>query len=267
MIFFVALLMCATPAWTQVLKVPGTIDPQRQCAWIAKDRPEFLPLERACVAAVAGFETLPNFVCNMDMSRTQTKASGIASITERITGIVRFQNGEELLTDVKLNGVAVNEDTIDKSLWAEGEFSPPGLTVLNGRDSPQFQFKAEQSAGGKTDLVFEYKIDKEHSTSWTVNVTGVPYHPAFHGSLWIDRQTGVLRRVTMEVDNFDDWVPYATLLKDTEYGFVTIEGLGTYLLPTRSVSKACSRTPRGCNEIVKEFKSCRRFAAKARIVE
>lgn len=250
-----------------MLKVPGPVDPQRQCAWIARDRPELLPLEHACVTAVGGYETFPNFVCDVEITRLQTAPSGSAPIRDRITGELTFLDGEEHLIDVHINGYAATKAAVDKSMWTEGEFGPPGLTVLSGTDNPQFVFQGEQSVSERTMLVFNYKVDKEHSKSWTVAVGDVPYHPAYHGSLWIDKLTGVVRRVTMEVDEFEKWVPYATMLNTTEYASVAIAELGTYLLPTRSGSKACWRGVQSCSEIAREFKRCRRFKAKARVVE
>lgn len=258
-----AVSMLATGSFAQELKVPGTIDPQGQCAWVARERPELAPLQRACVMAVAGYETFPNFVCDVKI----TRMTGTDTVRDTITGELTFLNGEEQLSEARINGQAVAAASLDKSIWTEGEFGPAGLTVLSGTDSPELEYKGELNAGAHGLSIFEFKVNKEQNRSWAVGVGGVTYYPPYHGSLWTDKVTGVMRRVIMTVDKFEKWIPYSTLLKSTEYDNVAIAELGTYLLPTRSETRACWRNQDRCSEIVREFTNCRRFKAKARILE
>lgn len=239
----------------------GQVNPKGQCGWIAKERPELAPLENACEAAVAGFETLPNFVCDMKMTRKEPLQR-----REKITAELRYYEGVEELKNLTVNGEAA-EKMPESGLWSRGEFAPPGLSVLDGRSAPQFSFRGEKKSGRATMLVFEYRIAKAANQSWTWSIPPYHYRPGFHGELRIDKQSGLLRSVSLVADDIDGYVPTLSASVSMDYAPVRIGDLGEYLLPAHSEVKSCGRFDHRCSQIVRDFVNCRKFAAKARIVE
>jgi hypothetical protein len=240
----------------------GQVDPQGQCGWIAKERPELAPVEKACEAAVQDWDTLPNFVCDMRMTRRQPSKN-----TEKITAELRFWQGEEEVANLTIDGKR-SEGIPDNGIWSRGEFSPAGLTVLDGRSQPKFIFRGEEKTpAGTSLLVFDYQIAKKANRTWLWNIPPYKYRPGFHGTLRIDKQSGQLRFVSLVGDDIDAYVPTLSASAKTDYAPVKIGDLGEYLLPAHSEVKSCYRFTPGCSEIVRDFVNCRKFAAKARIVE
>jgi len=242
----------------------GEIDPKRQCAWISKDSQEFDALEKACEAAIRGFDTLPNFVCDMKMVRRQPFKR-----PEDITAQLRFVDGEEDFSDLKINGLATTVSQLELGVLSRGEFSPPGLTVLDGASSPKFTFRGEERSRTGSFLAFDYRVDRERNQTWIWSIPPYQYKPAFHGVLWIDTKTGLLEHVSLvaEGDEIETFVPTRSVHIATDYALVKIGDLGDYPLPVHSAVKSCDRFNRECSEIVRDFVNCRKFAAKARIVE
>ena len=241
---------------------PGAqVDPQGQCEWISKGKPEMAPLEKACEAAVQGWETLPNFVCDMRVTRREPYRKA-----DKFTAEVRYYEGQEEMQNLTVNGKP--SDSIPGGVWARGEFAPPGLSVLDGRSSPAFTFRGEEkSQGGATLLVYDYKIAKSANQAWIWDIPPYHYHPGFHGELKVDKQSGRMRQVSLVADDIDSYVPTLSQSTTTYYLPVQIGELGEYLLPVHAEVKSCGRFSPGCTEISRDFVNCRKFAGKARIIE
>ena len=239
----------------------GTVDPHGQCGWIAKEKPELAPVQKVCESAVAEWDTLPNFVCDMMMTRREPLRR-----EEKITAELRFIEGEEELSGLTINGKPSDRPAAGN--WTQGAFAPPGLSVLDGRSAPTLTFRGEEkSPSGVVTLVFDYQVAKAANQSWTWSIPPYQYRPGFHGVLRIDKQSGQLRSVSLVADDIDTYVPTLNASETTEYNSVRIGDFGEYLLPVHSEMKTCGRFSPGCSEIVRDFGNCRKFAGKARIIE
>ena len=254
----------APPPQTSAAKSQGQIDPPAQCAYITKDHPELAPLEKVCETAVSASETMPSFVCDLRMVRKVPLKRA-----ENITGELRFIDGEEEVSDIKVNGQPVDKKTFESDgVMSRGEFSPPGLSVLDGRSQPQFTFRGEENTTGSAVLlVFDYAIAKANNQAWTWTIPPFQYRPGFHGVLKVDRATGLLAHMSLVADDIDKFVPTLSNVITTDYGVIKIGDLGEYQLPLHSTVKSCGRYEYGCTEIQRDFVNCRKFAGKARIIE
>jgi hypothetical protein len=245
------------------VKPQGQIDPPGQCGWIAKDHPELAPVEKACETAVTASETLPSFVCDLRMVRKEPLKR-----PENITGELRFIDGEEELSDVKINGQPSNVKALEQGVLSRGEFSPPAFSVLDGRSSPQFIFRGEENTtGASVLLVFDYAIAKANNKAWVWTIPPFQYRPGFHGAIKIDRASGLVTHFTMVADDIDKFVPTLSSVITTDYSVIKIGDLGEYQLPVHSTVKSCGRYEPECVQIERSFVNCRKFAGKARIIE
>lgn len=264
--------------WLWIAGAPQGASPARppigvECGWILRDHPELAPVAAVCTNSMSFYATMPNFVCDLETTRAEVpvQAAAAGGNTSRkpnsvVTAEVTFRDGEEKYSDVKVDGKTA-ADAAASGMWSRGEFSPPALSVLNGESGPVFTARGEESAGNETYLVFDYRIARENNVSWSWRIADTEYHPGFHGSLWIDKASWQLRRFTMESDAVDSWIPYTLVRNNTEYQMVKIAGVGDYLLPVRAESMGCQRGQSDCLRNVIEIRNCRKFAAKARIVE
>ena len=188
---------------------------------------------------------------------------------ENIIGQLRYVEGEEELSDLKVNGQPTDLAHLEAGVLSSGEFSPPGLSVLSGSSVVQFTFRGEEKSLTGSYLAFDYRVERANNNSWIWHIPPYQYKPGFHGVLWIDKKTGLLEHVSLvaEGDEIESFVPTRSLHVSTDYALVKIGDLGEYQLPIHAEVKSCDRFNHYCSEIVREFVNCRKFAAKARIVE
>jgi hypothetical protein len=241
-----------------------------RCDWIARDNPQLAPVAQLCESAQAMHDTLPNFICDQKTERSMpvpnvgrpSYRKGMDVVTAQVT----YASGEEHFSNVLVDGQPADPWVANNAMWSEGEFAPLVLSALNERSAPKLTFRGETQLGASPALVFDYAIDAKNNLTWSWRVASVVYFPAYHGSIWIDKTTGQLRRFTEEASQIDHWVGYTALFKDTEYAGVQISELGKFVLPVRSLAVGCERGMPFCSENVLTFYACRKFAAKAKIV-
>ena len=89
---------------------PVTLAVGRNCEWISQARPELLPVAQACEAALQLQDSMPNFVCDLKVKRTQvvpiavSASSALFRRQDVVTAEVTYLNGQEQFGNVKLNG-------------------------------------------------------------------------------------------------------------------------------------------------------------------
>ena len=273
LILILAILLVQDPGSPR----PATPDPVTlavgpNCEWISQNHSELLPVAQACEAALQMRDSMPNFICDLKVKRTQVipeLAGGSPTVVRRediVTAEVTYLNGQEQFGNVRINGKPTDDaNAIHTRNWTSGEFSPPALGVLADRPIATFVFHDEKMVRHAQHLDFDFLVPRPNK-AWRWTFFGRVYSPAFHGSLSIDKHTGFVRNFTMIADHLPSDVPYSRITTSTDYDSVAIAGLGVYQLPVRAVIDACERGAGGCNHNVKEFSSCHRFAAKSRLI-
>ena len=268
------LLVQAAEPLKQAVPDPVTLEVSPDCEWISRGHPELVPVAQACEAGLAMNSSLPNFVCDLKVTRDELvrirMAGGTSFLkrTDHISARVTYLNGEEEITDIKVNGKPTTDpEAASSGSWSRGEFSPPGILVLGQRWVPAFSADSRNKAGDAPLLNFDYSVEQQYNQVWTWRFAGRAYHPGFTGSLTIDRKSGFVRRFRMLADNAPADIPYSKVETSVDYDSVAIPSLGVYQLPVKSVVTICRRGDPGCVTNVKEYSGCRKFAAKARIVE
>ena len=265
------LLVAIAPVAAQGIP-PRSLPVTAQCDWISRDNPQLAPVAQLCESAQAMHNALPNFICDQRTERSTPVPVVNAGRPDYrqgrdvVTAQVTYSAGEEHFSNVLVNGQPADPRAANNAMWSEGEFAPLVLNALNERSAPRLTFRGESQMEASPVLVFDYAIEAKNNLNWSWRVAGIEYFPAFHGSLWIDKTTGHLRRFTEEASRIDHWVGYTALLKDTEFASVEISELGKFMLPVRSRAVGCQRGLPDCSENVLTLHTCRKFAAKARIV-
>lgn len=243
-----------------------------RCDWIARDNPQLAPVAQLCESAQAMHDTLPNFICDQKTERSMPVPEMDAGrpvyrkATDVVTAQVTYASGTEQFSNVLVDGQPADPWVANNAMWSEGEFAPLVLNALNEHSAPRLTFRGETQIEASPVLVFDYAIEAKNNLTWSWRVAGVVYFPAYHGSIWIDKTTGQLRRFTEEASQIDRWVGYTAVFKDTEYAGVQISELGKFVLPVRSRAEGCERGMPFCSVNVLTFYTCRKFAAKAKIV-
>jgi hypothetical protein len=183
-----------------------------------------------------------------------------------VTAEVTYLNGQEQFGNIRINGKPINDPNAAQAYnWTSGEFSPPALAVLEARPIATFAFQDETVLSHSERLDFDFSVPQPNK-AWLWTFFGRSYNPALHGSMSIDKRTGFVRNFTMVADQLPRDVPYSLVKISTDYDSVAISGLGVYQLPVHAVLDTCQRRAWHCDQNVKEFTGCRRFAAKSHII-
>jgi len=209
---------------------------------------------------------LPNFLC---VQVTRQYEAGLKSNRwhqgDTLTSHLSFHDGEEKRTIELVNGKPADPA---KRRWhtplsTEGEFGTLLSRLVDPASDATFTWNRWENLRGKRLAVFDYTVDKEHSTL-TMRLSDLaegvlPYH----GSVYVDPDTGAVWRVT---DSADSDIPRDLEMKAIgtviDYAETTIGG-NSYLLPATASVLVVTETGKVRNDL--EFQDYRKFEADSTI--
>lgn len=187
---------------------PVTLAVGANYEWISQNHSELLAEAQACEAALQMRTSMPNFVCDLKVKRTQMlrtlvgRSKSVFGRQDIVTAEVTYLNGQEQFGSVKINGNRTYDaDATHTGNWTSGEFSPPALSVLTARPIARFAFHDEKTVPQAQHLDFDFLVPAANK-AWGWVFAHSVYSPVFHGSLTIDKQTGFVRNFKMIADQF-----------------------------------------------------------------
>jgi hypothetical protein len=218
-------------------------------------------MERYGAQYVSG---LPNFLC---VQVTRQFEAGMHSDRWRkgdtLTSRLSFHDGQEKRTLELVNGKPADPA---KRQWhtplvTEGEFGILISRVVDPASDATFTWSRWESVRGKRLAVFDYSVDKEHSTL-TMQLSDLAKGVlAYRGSVYVDAETGAVWRIT---DTADSGIPPQLRLRQistvVDYAETPIGGK-PYLLPCAATVAVITDTGRVRNEL--EFQGYRKFEAES----
>jgi hypothetical protein len=271
------------------LPVPGSsLALLPPCAQIAGSGARFAPLAQACQYALSP-DRLPEFICEEEIQQS-TRFPGYENWTylDVMTEEVAFEQGNgtqyakvaidghriRQLADWH-SGVETGKYLAHNNLGGMGEESQFGRDlriIFTPQNHTSFEYKNEITVRNTPLEVFGFQIRKP---TWNTKSNyflpglilgdGSGVYTGLRGLLWIDKNTSSLRRVVSHSTEIDPKIPVEAAASATDYGLVTIPGLGQFLLPTNGEILLCHKSER-CWRNVVTFKNCHKFAGKSRIL-
>jgi len=169
------------------------------------------------------------------------------------------------LLEMEQNGSTSSHDTENlRGAVSDGEFGFTLSGLFRPSSKADFQWKETGVLGDGTVQVFDYRVAPEHSTlnlrASSVDVITVGYH----GQVYIDTVTRMVRRITQVADNVPPKFLIQAVSISVDYDFVVINN-HDYMLPLGAqVILRKGRTELNRNEI--EFRNFRRFSSNMRIL-
>ena len=149
-----------------------------------------------------------------------------------------------------------------RPLVTEGEFGMLMERVFGSITDADFSWAGWQPVGGKWLVVFDYSIDKQHSTlSLTLGDLAKAVVP-YHGSIYADPATGAIWRITSNPSDIPPQLQTRSISTTIDYADVVIGGQ-TYVLPDQAVVTLVTPSNHIRNEI--SFTNYRKFEAESRI--
>jgi hypothetical protein len=169
------------------------------------------------------------------------------------------------LLEMEQNGSTSSHDTENlRGAVSDGEFGFTLSGLFRPSSKADFQWKETGVLGDGTVQVFDYRVSPEHSTFNLRASLNDVVTVGYHGQVYIDTVTRMVRRMTKEADHVPPKYPIQAALISVDYDFVVLND-HDYMLPI-SAQVILKRGNRqlDMNEI--RFRNFRRFGSNLRIL-
>lgn len=156
----------------------------------------------------------------------------VATLRHEIT----YRDGREVLTPVEEHATETEQTAL--GMQTRGEFGPePAIVFMDVAHGSLAFHHWEKTPEGGVAAVFRYAVPAQAShyeVDMTCGASTMRRYPAYHGSLEIDPEQGVVVRLTLETDPIEG-DPLAGIASVIEYGPVVL-GSRPYICPLRSLA-------------------------------
>lgn len=208
---------------------------------------------------------LPNFVCMQQNTQMEAgKKSDRWKKGDVLTSRLTFNDGKEQRNLELVNGKQLHQvrKRWRTPLVTEGEFGVLLSRVLGPDSEAVFTWNRWDSLRGRRVAVFDYTVDKAHSTlSLRLSDLAKAIIP-YHGSVYADPSLGAVFRITDTATDIPRSLRTEQISTEIDFDEVAIGG-ATYLLPTEAVVSVLLPRSKVRNEL--SFRDYRKFEAQSDI--
>lgn len=206
---------------------------------------------------------LPSFICTQttDQFEAGKKPKHWHKGDSLISQLVWDQGREQRTLQLVNNRPVAAHPLWHSPLVSEGEFGNLLDSVLGDSNQATFLWKGWDVVGNKRVGVFEYTVDRQHS-SLRLSLGSEETIVAFHGLLYTDSTTGTVWRITNEADDFPPALRTKSISRSVDYDEVVI-GAKQYVLPVSATVLLDTGESNLRNEL--RFQNYRKFEADSRI--
>jgi VWFA-related protein len=233
------------------------------CKWLPTDVPHSEALHGVCEYAMSLPQRMPNFICDQQTSRYRGDSQVPRDL---ITALVRYEDGNESYSEVKLNGKAAPSAIANApGLWSTGEFGSNLRAIFDLNNHALFEFSGVNTLNGHEAWVFTYQIVKQKDPLWRLRTEDRVIAPPYGGELWVNQKTGDLLRFRSVATEIPKDFPTQSADLQNDYENVAFADGSSFSLPaaasiaTRQQGEELRR-----NEI--QFRDCHKFRAKTRML-
>ena len=206
---------------------------------------------------------LPNFVCTQQNTQMEAgKKSDRWKKGDVLTSRLTFNDGKEQRKLELVNGKQLHQvrRRWRTPLVTEGEFGVLLSRVLGPDSEAVFTWNRWDSLRGRRVAVFDYTVDKAHSTlSLRLSNLAKAIIP-YHGSVYADPGMGAVWRITDTATDIPRSLRTEQISTEIDFDEVAIGG-ATYLLPTEAVVSVLLPGSKVRNELA--FRNYRKFEAQS----
>lgn len=233
------------------------------CAWLPSNIQHADGLQGACEYAMTLPRKMPNFICHEETARFQGRNK---VPTDLITASVRYENGDETYSDLKLNGEA-KPDVFAKTagLWSSGQFEGNLRDIFHSGNRATFEFSREDRMGDHAAWVFTYKIARQEEPLWQLRTGDDVLAPPYSGELWVDQKSGGVLRFTSKANDLPGTFPMQSAEVRIDYDNVAFGDGTSFILPVTSSVATQFRGYESTRNLV-QFRGCHKFRATARMI-
>jgi len=265
--------LLAFAPWVIVLSISFPVVSQEMaenpyCRAVANGNERGEELAKACEFVLELPQKLPNFICEETTKRFDTPEGNRLVLLETITANVTHDKSGQQYADVVINGQPFKGNIPDLiGAWSTGEFAGDLDVLFEPQLMTKFKFVKETMLRDTPVLLFEFKIARENNKTWSLVGTKRLVYPGLKGKLWLERTDSRIVRFEIETADVPDGVAMKKLSKKINYDDVLLGDGTKSVLPSDLEATYCKYSVERCAVNLVSFKNCRKFAAKARVVE
>ena len=262
------------PQTASTLPVPAVELPKASAPPPARADDQALPasqdedplIRRASEAALEFTESLPNYVCQEMMSRSESDSKPANWRPLDVVSVeVVYEAGKENYRNVTINGKAVNKNIDQLSgAWSTGEFGSVLIDLFSPATAAEFHFRRDSRIAGLNAKMYDYKVQRENS-HWTLHFGAQTYEPAYSGSVWIDPQTARVLRIEMQAGELPKEFPADHIESATDYQYVRLGGTQQFLLPVHAETLSCQRGSAFCSRNTIDFRNYHKYSGESTV--
>jgi hypothetical protein len=208
---------------------------------------------------------LPNFLCVQVTHQFQAgKRSKHWSEGDTLTSKLSFNKGHEVRSLELVNGKPAEggRHKARMPLVTEGEFGILLAQVLGAKSGAAFNWNRWDRLGGKRVAVFDYIVDREHSTlSLSLSDLARAVIP-YSGTIYADPGNGTVWRITDTATEIPPALETQQISTTVDYHETQI-GSAAYMLPTEATVTLLLKRKKVRNQM--EFQGYRKFEADSAI--
>jgi len=233
------------------------------CQWLRADIPHAESLHGVCEYAVSLPQRMPNFICDQQTSRFRGDSKVPRDL---ITALVRYEDGNESYSEIKLNGLPAPSATTDSpGQWSTGEFGSNLRAIFDPHNRALFEFSGVNTLNGHAAWVFTYQIAKQIDPLWRLRTEDRVIAPPYGGELWVDQKTGNLLRFRSVATDIPKDFPTQSADLLTDYENIAFADGSSFPLPV-AASIATRQLGEESRRNVLQFRNCHKFRAKTRML-
>jgi hypothetical protein len=207
---------------------------------------------------------LPNFICTQ-VTRRYIDPAGLEFWQSEDTLTARLSYFEQK-EDYKLVGVngSYTDVPFQKvgGATSTGEFGSMMREIFDKNTEATFQWERWATLRGRRMHVFSYHVDQPRSQWWLIYEDKDRINPAYRGLIYVDRDSGMVSRITLEAENLPAGFPISAGSNMLDYDVAKV-GDQEFILPLRAEMRMRQGRILTKNEV--EFRMYRKFSAEASI--
>jgi len=223
-------------------------------------------IQKAADAALEFTETLPNYVCQEMMSRSQSESKPANwRPLDVVTMEVVYDMGKENYRNVAINGKATSKPLSEiGGSYSTGEFGTMLIDLFSPATAAEFLPKGESRIAGVSAKEYDFAVKRENS-HWDLHFGPQTYSPAYSGSVWIDPTNGRVLRIEMQAKNLPKDFPSDQVESATDYQYVRLGGTQQFLLPVHAETLSCERGTPYCSRNTIDFRNYHKYTGESTV--
>lgn len=184
-------------------------------------------------------DVLSHFICTEVTQRSVDRnGSGTWRLQDTVTERVEYRDHTEAHSLLEVNGRRAGASSrVGKGTYSTGEFGGVLRAIFRLTAEAAFKWKGSATLNGNPMEVYDYTVAQANSDFSVTGENGAQTVVGFHGTVYIDKAAGRVRRITLVADNLPATFRTRSSSISVDYDYVPIHGL-RYLLPVSAQLQA-----------------------------